>query len=292
MGKRRKGAGAGRPVASRRSRPLTQREVRSSLRPGAGASLDRHALYELCVQSPRHVVGLLRAVHGRNPKVLGEDFCGTAAVSRLWAARVKGGRAVGVDHDAAVLAAAGRTPGVRLIRADVLKARAGAADVIFVGNFSIGEIHERARLVGYLRACRARLRKGGVFVCDTYGGESAFRVGGVHRVHPGPDGVRIRYTWEQRKADPTTGMVENAMHFRVDRDGWIVQEETDAFVYRWRLWSVPELREAMAEAGFARTEVYDKVPDGVDQHGDMYARPVEDPAELGASFIVCVAGRR
>ncbi len=260
--------------------------------------LDRFALYELCVQSPRHVVGLLRAVHGRDPKILAEDFSGTAAVSREWIANVKGGHAIAVDHDADALRRAGKRSRLKVIRGDVFTAvdpRRDRADVIFVGNFSIGEIHHRPRLVEYLTRSRARLQPRGVFVCDTYGGESAFRVGGVQRIHPGPPssrGPRIRYTWEQRKADPTTGMVENAMHFRVDRDGEIVQEETDAFVYRWRLWSVPELRDAMSEAGFKKTEVYDKVPDGVDQHGEAYVRPVTDPRELGDSFIVCVVGRR
>jgi hypothetical protein len=129
-------------------------------------------------------------------------------------------------------------------------------------------------------------------VCDTYGGESAFRLGAVHRIHPGPDGLKIRYTWEQRRADPLTGMVENALHFRVDRDGWIVQEETDAFVYHWRLWSVPELREAMREAGFGATEVFDKAPDAVDHTGRVYVQPVHDSRDLAASFIVCVAGRK
>jgi hypothetical protein len=130
-----------------------------------------------------------------------------------------------------------------------------------------------------------------VFVCDTYGGESAFRVGGVERRHALPDGAFVRYTWQQRAADPLTGMVENALHFRVIRAGAVALDLTDAFVYRWRLWSVPELRDALAEAGFGSTDVYDSLPDGVDQHGDLYVRPLTDPRELGDSFIVCVAGR-
>ncbi len=278
---------------------MKRRQRKAVSRPSpraAGAHLDRHTLYELCAQSPGHVVGLLRAVHARDARVLHEDFCGTAAVSREWARSVPGGRAIGVDRDPAVLripTERGPGPRVRLIRRDVLKgAPRGRPDVIFVGNFSIGEVHDRAVLVRYLRRCRARLSRGGVFVCDTYGGESAFRPGEVRRLHAAPGGLVVRYTWEQRRADPATAMVENAMHFRVERDGWIIQDEAEAFVYRWRLWSIPELRDALHEAGFARTEVYDHVPGGVDQHGRVYASPVSDPAELGESFIVCVVGRR
>jgi hypothetical protein len=160
--------------------------------------------------------------------------------------------------------------------------------VIFVGNFSIGEIHSRRDLVRYLSRSRSRLRPGGVFVCDTYGGQSAFTTGAVQRLHQGPEPFQTRYTWEQREANPLTGEVVNALHFRVLRTGTVELELTNAFVYHWRLWSVPELRDAMAQAGFASTEVYDKVPDAVDQDGRVYVRPAEEVEE---SFIVCVAGR-
>jgi hypothetical protein len=222
------------------------------------------------------------------------------------------GSAVGVDLDPEPLkVAALRTPKeagtrLKLIKGDVLKLSAaklnagGAMDLIFVGNFSIGEIHRREDLVKYLRACAKRLAKpsrkkpGGVFVCDIYGGETAFVEGALERTHPGPPtdpALRIKYTWQQRSANALTGMVENALHFRTVRAGVVEQEFTDAFVYRWRLWSVPELREAMLEAGFKATEVYAKLVDAVDDQGRPYVRPVIDASELEESFIVCVVGR-
>ena len=282
---------AARPTRGRakRPRPLSQAELRTALRPAPDATLDRHDLYELCVQSPRHLVGLLTAIHGGKPAILAEDFSGTAALSREWVKQIPRGRAIATDLDEVVLQRA-RTPRITTVAADVLRAPlTPRADVIFVGNFSIGEIHDRPRLVRYLKRCRARLKPKGVFVCDTYGGQSAFRTGAVHRLHPGPRGLTIRYTWEQRRADPLTALVENALHFRVDKDGWIIQEETDAFVYHWRLWSIPELRDAMTEAGFAHVEVYDKAPDAVDHKGQVYIRPVD---RVDDSFIVCVAAKK
>lgn len=253
--------------------------------------LDRYDLYELTVQSAPAAAALLRAIHGGSPQILGEDFAGTGAVSRAWVARAGGGggaSAIAVDTDPEALKRAA-TPGVTMMCADVRAAKA-PADVIFAGNFSIGYLHERAELIGYLRHARGRLRPGGVFVCDTYGGESAFLRGHVHREHPGPGGRRIRYTWEQREADPLTGMVTDVLHFRVQQGREIELELRDAFIYRWRLWSVPELRDAMHEAGFARTEVYDKVPDAQDDAGEVYVQPAE-AEDLEASFIVCVVGR-
>lgn len=258
--------------------------------------LDRHDLYELCVQSPVHAVRLLRAIHGRTPVTLGEDFAGTAAVSREWVRQVRGGRAVAVDLDRGALHHAKRAPrAVRCIVGDVFTAaspRRDRCDAIFVGNFSIGEVHTRPRLVKYLKRCRARLNPRGVFVCDIYAGESAFRTGSFRRTHFAPDNTRVVYTWEQREADPLTGMVTNAIHFRADRTGEVVADLADAFVYRWRLWSIPELRDALSEAGFRETAIYQQLPDAIDTDGNAYAQPVADASELGDSFIVCVAGRK
>ena len=70
--------------------------------PATDASIPReltpHDLYELCVQSPAHLVPFLRAVHGHDPRLLGEDFAGTAALSHLWADQGENHHAVAVDE--------------------------------------------------------------------------------------------------------------------------------------------------------------------------------------------------
>lgn len=266
------------------------------------------SLYESCVQNPDLAVKLLRGIHAASPRILAEDFCGTAALSRAWVRAVPNSRAIAADIDPAPLkrakaeiakgrnarkrsAAAKR---VRILRANVLTSAPLAklwADVLFVGNFSIGEIHDRATLVRYLARSRQRLLSGGVFVCDIYAGESAFREGTTQREHILEGGTRVKYTWEQRTADPFTARVENALHFRVFKGSELVQDLRDAFVYHWRLWSIPELRDAMLEAGFDRVDVYAQLPDAEDSDGNVYASPVDDPADLGPSFIVCVAAR-
>jgi hypothetical protein len=173
-------------------------------------------------------------------------------------------RAEAVDHDAAVLARAGAIERVERVCADVRTAevRPGSVDCVFVGNFSIGEIATRRELVDYFACARRRLRSDGVFACDTYGGESAFRVGAVERRHAGPHGTILHHVWEQRARRPLTARVENALHFRIEREGEIVEEIRDAFVYRWRLWSVPELVEAALEAGFEDPSIHTRLDPG------------------------------
>jgi hypothetical protein len=255
--------------------------------------LDKFDLYEACVQSPPEMAQLIRAVHGRDPKRLVEHFAGTADLARHWVAAVAGGSAVAIDLDARALSRAAGIPGLTAIVGDVRTPHGlPPADCIHAGNFSIGYLHSRAELLAYLRLVHSGLGPGGVFLCDTYGGESAYLIGSVDKDVPLPGGRHCRYTWEQREADPMTGMVTDVLHFRVFDGGEAVLDLPDAFVYRWRLWSLPELREAMLEAGFVGVEVYSQLPDAVDEEGVAYAEPITDPSWLGDSFIVCVAGRR
>lgn len=258
--------------------------------------------YELCVQSPRHVAAFLRAAHGNEPDHLREEFCGTAAVSRRWAG--EGGRAVAIDFDEPTLARAaelaatsGVSPRIRFRHDDCIRptqpTASDAADIIFVGNFSIGYIHTRTDLLEFLHRTRDILSRGlggfggGIFACDTYGGAGAFRLGGIQRQHPGRAGEVIHYTWVHEAADPATSMVRNSISFRVVKDGEVVQEWPRAFVYEWRLWSIVELREAMLEAGFTGVEVYKDVNVAPGER----PRPAVDSSDYGDDWIVMLVAR-
>lgn len=273
---------------------------------------DRFECYELCVQSPRHVVGFLRALflaeNGSDPTVLGEDFSGTCAISRRWCKELDNATSVCVDLDADALAWARARAAddavadrITFVRADCFDEpetparnsdRDAPCDVCFVGNFSIGYAHDRATLVRYLTRSRERLLaarhgfSGGVFACDTYGGAGAFALGGIERTHPGRRGEVIRYAWSHEDADPATAMVTNSISLRVERDGDIIAEYPRAFEYRWRLWSIAELREAMLEAGFQRTSVYLEVSLAPGQA----PTPVTDPRQFKSDWIVLIAG--
>lgn len=275
---------------------------------GAYSTLDRFDCYELCVQSPRHVTQLLRAIHARGesgstPAVLREDFSGTAAVSRRWIRdAIASGiapRALCVDVDGDALSKAraaaesdGCADSLELLAASAISIPVrpnDACDCIFVGNFSIGYIHQRADLIQYLSNSRQRLALanagfgGGVFVCDTYDSAHKYALGAVHRRHPSRGREIIHYTWQHRAADVLNAMVENAIHFRIEIDGEIVHDYPDAFVYRWRLWSIAELRDALHEVGFARVEVFAEIANG--------AVPINSPADMPESGVVCIAAR-
>lgn len=220
-------------------------------------------LYEACCQRPSVVAEALAALHGGSPTVLHEDFCGSAAISRVWCG-VPGRRAVATDLDGTVLAhAKSRARGldVRFVRDSVLDQPPAVpdADVIFAGNFSVGEFEVRTDLLQYLSRCHRRLRDGGILVCDLFGAAPRTDGGSLRRMIPLPGGGIVEYTWEQRAWDPWSANVQCVIHFRVLEGGEVTASYPDAFTYFWRVWGVAEFVDALHDAGVWRCEVVDLV---------------------------------
>jgi len=237
----------------------------------AAAVPDRHALYEAAVQSVDydldHVERLFRRLRGRPARALREDFCGTAGLACAWVQRGPAYRAFGVDLDPEPLAWArthrlahmnAGTDRVTLVQGDVLHARLPKADVTLAYNFSYWVFHTRPALLAYFRAAYKGLRRDGLLLLEMFGGTEAMtelvesrRIAG----RSGPDGVPLptfRYVWEQERFDPVTHGLRCAIHFRLAGG----RELKRAFRYDWRLWTLPEVRELLVEAGFRDALVY------------------------------------
>ncbi|MCC6950422.1 MAG: hypothetical protein IT433_03125 [Phycisphaerales bacterium] len=254
------------------------------------ASPSRYDLYERCVQSPRASAAYLRAIHGRSPRVLREDFCGGGALCLAWVATDPQASAIGIDLDPEPLTRLRGVPRVRAIAGDVLDTNA-KADIVAATNFPLGYFYERADLVEYLRRSRARLKRRGVFVADMYGGRDSMQLQTTSARFTLSDGTPVLYEWEHREADPVTARVLNVIHFAVGR-GRRASRFRDAFTYAWRLWSIPELTDAYREAGFGAVEVYDHEAGAMDHLGTLHVRPYEPGADtLPDNWVVFVAGR-
>jgi len=239
-------------------KPATESAIATGSRTLAERA-DRHRLYELSVQCPEAEVELIeerfRRLRGRPARRLREDFCGTAAVSCEWVRRHPDNHAIALDIDPAVLGwgrshnLARLTPAERrriaLHEADVLAAELAPVDVIIAMNFSWWMIRRRASLRHYFDRLRRQLADDGVLFLDAYGGYDAFRAITEERaVDDGAGG--FTYLWEQADYDPISGALRCYIHFAFP-DGSRLER---AFSYDWRLWTLPEVREILAEAGF------------------------------------------
>jgi hypothetical protein len=254
---------------------------------------DRHDLYQRSVQNAdtegRFVARTFKRIAGRAAVSLREDFCGTALFSARWVA--KGQRtAVGLDIDRQVLAwgadhnlapLGARASAVRLLRQDVRDPCRGRFDVTVALNFSYFVFSVRAELRGYFASVRRSMADDGIFVLDAYGGYQSWRPQTERRKLAG-----FTYVWEQARVNPIDHAVVNHIHFEFP-DGSRMRR---AFTYHWRLWTLPEIRELLAEAGFSRSAVYweDRDADGV---GTDTFRPRARVAQAPA-WVAYVVARR
>lgn len=225
------------------------------------ATSDPHELYELSVQNVEFEVDFIdrawKSHRRRLASTLREDFCGTFAAAVEWVARRRTNIAMAIDLDRSVLQWGRARNLTKLPKSewerldirneDVMKQRIEKVDCIVAMNFSYYLFKRREQLLKYFRSARASLVNDGLFIIDAYGGSDSFREIEEERHLDG-----FTYVWDQNQYNPITGDVVNHIHFRFP-DG---SEMRKAFTYHWRLWTLPEIQEALLEAGFAKTTVY------------------------------------
>jgi cyclopropane fatty-acyl-phospholipid synthase-like methyltransferase len=267
---------------------------------------DRHALYEASVQSADHDLDFFERVYRRHRghtfRRLREDFCGTAMLACAWALRRPENLSWGVDLDRATLAWGRRqhlarmheaARRVTLMKADVCAVTRPRVDVVTAMNFSYWVFKRRAELRDYFRAVRRSLDRGGLFIGNLYGGSGAMEpLVEKRRIIPsqGPDGLRLpafTYVWEQASFNPINHDLKCHIHFKFS-DG---TEMKRAFTYDWRMWTLPELQELLAEAGFASSEVYvEGWNHEKNEPADFYRRRTSfDNQEGWLAFIIGIA---
>jgi hypothetical protein len=222
---------------------------------------DKYLCYQRSVQEPdldvTFVDRVFRKLRGRPARSLREDFAGTAAFSCAWVRRHRENTAFAIDLDPEPLewgrrhnvAALGpeQQARVKLIEGDVRDVGHEPVDVTVAYNFSYFLFETRPELLGYFRAARATLASDGALFLDVYGGGQA-----MEALVEATEFDDFTYVWEQRSFDPIHNRGENHIHFEFP-DG---SELRRAFSYSWRVWTVPEIRELLAEAGFSECPVY------------------------------------
>lgn len=269
--------------------------------PTSASTADPHRLYELSVQEVSAEIDFVdvtfRKLRRRRAARLREDFCGTANTSCEWVRRRPTNTAVGLDLDRPTLgwglahSIARLKPDqrrrVRLLQRNVLTPGPGASrmDAVLAMNFSYWIFKTRPLLRRYFRAVRRSLVRDGVFFLDFCGGWECFK---LHReVRPIRHGkTRFNYVWNQTHYNPITGDIRCNISFTFP-DGSHLRR---AFQYDWRLWTLPELREILAEAGFTRVTVYWEGDDG-DGGGDGNFTP-STQGEDCASFIAYIVAEK
>jgi cyclopropane fatty-acyl-phospholipid synthase-like methyltransferase len=257
----------------------------------SASNTNKHELYQLSVQNVEAEIDFVdktfEQIRGREAITLREDFCGTGNTSAEWVRRRSTNTAVGLDLDQPTLDYGHQThvknldedaeKRISLINRDVLNpGDAGGSDCVLAMNFSYWLFKTREELRNYFIAVRESLGQDGVFFLDHYGGSEAMtETREAKKIDDGPGRV-FTYIWEQKQFNPITGDMECRIHFKFPDK----TKMENAFVYHWRLWSMPEIRELLSEAGFTNVVVY---WEGDDEDDEEEGNGIYEPTLVGAA---------
>ena len=274
----------------------TYRRIPKAKGPTQADKADRHILYERAVQCVESEIDMVdetyKTLRGRKAITLREDFCGTANTSCEWVRRRKDNQAWGVDLDTEVLAW-GKNNRVNALNGDgadrivlmnenVLTVKTPPVDMILAMNFSYWTFQTREELRGYFSRARDCLADNGILFLDSYGGYEACR-----EMEEETDHDDFIYVWDQAHYNPITGEMNCHIHFKFPDRSKLKR----AFSYNWRLWTLPEIRELLAEAGFKRVLVHWEGTDTKSGEGNGVFTPTEN-GEADAAYICYISAEK
>ena len=257
---------------------MAKKKKRKASGKTAADCADKFSLYQQSVQTPDHEVEFFEQAYrdsfDRKPLTLREDFCGTFAVCCEWAKSSKKRTAIGVDLCGETLqwgrennlAKLSKTQQhrVKLIQDDVRMKSDTGFDVLAAQNFSFWIFKTRPEVVEYFQVAHSNLNDEGVMVMDMMGGGECYEESLVDKrtIKKGKNG--FKYHWTQESFNPITGDASFHISFKFP-DGSKLKK---AFEYHWRFWTIPEVREMLAEAGFRESHVYWEIEDEDDPDVD------------------------
>ncbi len=265
--------------------------------PTTSYPFDQYEFYRRGVQSPDTDAvwfkNICREHTNKDLVTLGEDFCGTLAISCEWVKLDAQHKSVAVDLSEEPITygktnylprlSADEQSRVQVINSNVLSSELPKVDCIVAMNFSYFIFKTRAQLRSYFENCHRRLPAGGLLISDCFGGpdsqqslEAETEVGDDFSVF-----------WDQEWFDPINNLTQYHLHFQ-SKDG---KKYERVFSYHWRMWSIAEIREIMIEAGFKKTFAYWETTDSEGNGSGEFVQ-VESTTEECDSWIANIVGQK
>ena len=259
---------------------------------------DKLACYLKSVQSPDHEIDFFeqayREAFRKTPYSLREDFCGTFSVCCEWVKSNPKRTAVGVDlcgdtldwgreHNLVKLTDS-QQKRIKLIEQDVRTRNRPQMDILAAQNFSFWIFKTRQEVIEYFQHARANLKREGIMIMDMMGGGDCYDEDTVDKrtIKKGKNG--FQYQWEQARFNPVNNDATFYIHFKF-ADGSKLKR---AFEYHWRFWTIPEVREMLAEAGFSESHVYWELEDDDGEDTGIWERGEVAPSN--PSWICYIVG--
>ena len=222
---------------------------------------NKYDLYEQSVQNVDFEVEFISKTFKKYNKsectTLREDFCASAKISSAWVKSNPKTISYAIDLDDDILRFAKKEfagslekhqlSRVKLIKGNSLTKKTPKVDCVSAFNFSYWVFQDRKDLVKYFKNAYTNLNSKGLLMLDAFGGYEAHQ-----ELEEKTKYKDFTYCWDQYSFNPITNSITCYIHFEFN-DGSIMKK---AFEYNWRLWSLPEIRECLVEAGFKSIDVY------------------------------------
>ena len=256
---------------------------------------DKYFYYKQSVQSPEEDIRFFKKIYTRlfkrAPKIFREDFCGTFYVGYHWIKAHPQNQAIVIDSDKKPIEYGKKhhlsklTPSqqsrLKILNKNVLDKGLPKAEIISVNNFSYFVFKQRATLLKYFKNIKKSLLEQGVFIIDIVGGPDCEGSSKEKVEHKG-----FNYYWEQKNFNPINNTALFYIHFK--RKGEKKREK--AFIYHWRLWSLPELKDILEEAGFSKVDVYWEQSDKKGEGTGVFKKSLKGSiCDTWIAYIVCQA---
>ena len=261
---------------------------------------EKYNLYENSVQTPDlHVKWfdeVFKEHFGRQAHSLKEDFCGTHWQSVEWVKMHSKNTALGLDLDPEPIEYGKRTRDVHLtaeqrkrlkiVQKNVLEPTRPGVDIQAASNFSFNIFHTRKELKEYFQAAYDSLGKEGIFILEMAGGTGMMdTMKEKTKITDAQENPWFTYIWKQKDYNYIKNTALYTISFKM-KDG---TKYKDVFVYDWRLWTIPEVREVLEEVGFKSTHAYlEDFDDDGDGDGEYIETEKSDECYTWVGFVVGV----
>lgn len=228
----------------------------------------KYKLYTDSVQSPSESIDLISRIYtdnfGKKALSLREDFCGTFQVGCEWVKSDPQRTAFGIDLDPEPLSRAKKNIAklkavekkrASLCRQDVRVPTIPRVDIISAENFSFYIFKKRAELISYFRSAFLSLNQKGVLTLDMIGGPDFIKSPSHSQrtLNCKETGLAspVVYRWRQQQFNAVTNEGLYSIDFKIGGN-W----HKNVFTYDWRVWTIPEVTEALKDVGFSEVKVY------------------------------------
>lgn len=229
-------------------------------------TIDKYQLYLASVQDPiadiERVLELYSAINKKEAHSLREDFCGSFALSCAFVQSHPERKAISLDIDEEAIDYGKKNYLSNLNESEQKRLKplvqnslsaTEKVDVAIAFNFSYCLLHTRKELVEYFTHVYNSLEDDGMLVMDTFGGSESEIPEVIERYVDNNDYLSpFTYEFERVDFNAVNRIANYYIHFIFDEG----TELRKAFHYEFRMWSINEIRDCLADAGFESSHVF------------------------------------